>query len=153
MENTQQPVPIVNTPEPVAPTTPLPTTPVSTQPVVDTTPAKKFDPKAVFAKIRTPKIPKKILIVGGVVIVLLLVLSVAAKTLTNRNRSEEVPTPTENATPTASPVSDIPSQYADDPDVFTIKTDIKKLDEDLDAASFRDDTLRSPTLDWAVKFD
>lgn len=59
---------------------------------------------------------------------------------------------TPSPSPTATPVVEVPSQYADDEDVKRIQEKLRALDKDLNEAQFRDDLLRIPTLDWKVKF-
>ncbi len=138
--NIDQPVTPPTTPAPEIPTAPVVVTPTS---------PKKFDPRELFSKI---KIPKKILISVAIALILLVVLVIVSSML-GQKRGGVAPQITETPAPTEEPISEIPSQYADDPDVAEIKKQMDELDQDLDEASFRDDTLRSPTLDWKVEFD
>lgn len=107
--------------------------------------------KDIKSKLRGIKIPKKLIIMLLVIVILLIVLSVVLAVSKNK-RPTPTATPTPATSPTPTPVADLPSQYADDPDVADIKARMDALDRSLDEASFRDDTLRVPTLDFDVKF-
>lgn len=130
--------------------TPSPSTAVAQAPEV---PKKDIKEKlnGIKGKFSGIKIPKKLIIVLVVFVVLLVLLSVVVKTVGNK-RPDAPSSPTPTMSPTPTPVSELPSQYADDADVASIKTKMEELDRDLDAAVFRDDTLRVPRLDFDVDF-
>lgn len=99
------------------------------------------------------KIPKKLIFVAILVIVILAVLSIVMSLLGRNGGVNLTATPAPSATPSPTPVVEIPSRYADDEDVAEIKRQMEELDRDLNEANFRDETLRVPNLDWNVSFD
>lgn len=101
----------------------------------------------------TPKQKKLGLLIGGGIFVLLIVLLVVVTLM----KGSPIPLPISVASPT--PISTTkpdqilnPSVYADDEDTLLIKSDLEKLESDLQNVNFREDTLRIPTLDWNINF-
>jgi hypothetical protein len=100
-----------------------------------------------------PRIPKKILVVLGIVLVLLILLLVAARVGNLGQRiGGGAPAATSSPTPEPTATVEVPSQYADDADVAEIQGNMEELDKELNDANFREDRLRVPVLDWEVEF-
>jgi tetrahydromethanopterin S-methyltransferase subunit G len=136
-----------------------PSAPASTPAAVQTEPAAapaqvENSATSTVSNLGKPKIiiPKKLIGIVVAVVVLLIVLMIVMKVLTGSG-SGILPSNTPSPSPTATPVTEVPSQYADDQDVAEIKERMEALDKELNSASFRDDRLRVPSLDWDVSFE
>lgn len=99
-----------------------------------------------------PIISKKLILITVVIVVILIILGLVMS-MVNKNGGVILPTPTPSVTPTSTPTAEVPSQYADDEDVAQIKSQMEELNKTLNESSFRDETLRIPTLDWNVSFE
>ena len=102
----------------------------------------------------SPAVLKKVLIVAVILVILLVVLSLVVRmipkgsgTVTPSTIPSEIPSPTPQAT------IGRPSPYSNDPEIAGIKEELDSLDSLLNQATFREDTLRIPQLDWDVNFE
>lgn len=101
---------------------------------------------------KKPKIPKKVILIAILVIILLVVLALIASMISRNGGGPINQTPSSSTTPSPTPLTEVPSQYADDEDVVQIKAQMEELNKNLNDGSFRDETLRVPNLDWNVSF-
>ena len=109
------------------------------------------------SKAGKPKLPagllKKVVIIAVVVIVLLFVLMIVMSFLRTGNVNPLVePTPTASASASPGPVIGRPSPYANDPEIAELEEQLKELEQLMNSATFREDTLRVPALDWEIDF-
>lgn len=129
--------------------------------------------KGVFSKLKpptqievaSPKVPKfklpqisstlvkKVAIIGAIILVLLVVLFVVVRMIP-RGSIGIIPTAIPSMTPTPLPTitEGRPSPYFNDQEISSIKEELGTLDSLLNQATFREDTLRVPQLDWNVSF-
>ena len=134
------------------PAKPVVTQGVETSPQVDSVVAQDLQ-KSTTPKI-SPALLKKVVIIVVILIVLLGLLSVVARMIPKGGGSV-VPTAIPSQTPSPTPQATIgrPSPYSDDPEIAGIKEELDALDSLLNQATFREDTLRVPQLDWDVNFE
>lgn len=126
---------------------------LSPEGVVGTPNVEPVATSAEAPKSKVPKVPKKIIIIIGVIVLALIVLALVVSMLSKNNGNGNLLTSTPSPVPTEEPTQDIPSQYADDEDVLELKNRMEELDRELNDSSFRDETLRIPNLDWNVSFE
>lgn len=135
-----------------APAPPQPAQPAQVvSPPVSTTQAQTTAPPQLSVS-KLPKIPKK-LIIAALIFVIISVLAMVLLRMLGNGSNNIFPLPSASPSPTATPIVEVPSQYADDEDVKRIEENMKNLDKELNEAAFRDERLRIPTLDWEVEFD
>lgn len=140
-----------NNPQPVPEALPEQVAPV----VSPQAPIKTSKLKELFNKLKTRtssfKVSKKV-VVGVVVAVSVILILSLVLALMNRNGGSFIPTPTASPSPSPTPQVEVPSEYADDDDVKAIQERMLQLEKSLNEKSFRDETLRIPSLDWDVTF-
>ena len=132
------------------PEAPLPQQEVAAQP-------QMAEPQTVVAEAPKSKMPKlkvpKKLIIGIVFIAIVLIVLMIAMQMLNGGRGNIFTVESPSESPSSTPTVEVPSQYADDTDVAEINKRMEALDQELNSASFRDDRLRVPSLDWNVSFE
>jgi len=104
-----------------------------------------------WSKLSYFKVSKRLVVAVAGTVFVILILSVAL-TVINRKGGGLIPLPTPSPTPGPTPEVEVPSEYADDDDVKAIQERMTELEKNLNEKSFRDDTLRIPSLDWDVSF-
>lgn len=146
---------------PVAPQVPsvTPIQPVESAPVpvVSTTPSETPVAKKLNLPHLDPQmfkhIPRKFKIMGGVVGTLVILLILASFTKQGKQVKQLI-LPSPSPIPASSPVGEVlvPTQYATDPEVLDIEKTMSEFDSKLSSTDLREDSLRVPSLDYAVDF-
>lgn len=113
---------------------------------------KEGAPANGLPKSKFPKVSRKVVVIIAALVLLAIVIMVVVGSLGKNKGRSILPNPTPSPAETEAPVEELPSQYADDEDVFELKSNLMELDQQLNDASFRDETLRIPSLDWNVSF-
>lgn len=140
--------------------------PPTQTPVVSESPAAPPTPKpslrsklAVFTSRVKAKLPdpmhssvKRLLILLAAIFVVVLLIALVYRIATER-MGTKLQAPTPAPSPTETPVTTIPSVYANDQDVLRIEGDLTKLEKDLGSLEVREDNLQPPALDFEISFE
>ncbi len=142
-------IPAVSTDNTGSTTVPFQAQPAKTETQAST---NKKTPKEMLALI-----PKKIKIMGVVVFVMFIIIILTSMTDGGqrvRKQITDLVIPSASPIPTTVPVGENfpPSPYFSDPSVMALEEEVKKIETQINSTNLRDDSTRSPQLDWDVNF-
>ena len=140
--NSQQPV----VSQPAQPSNPLPATPSKGGGLVG---FMNSIPEKLQKIIKRPTNPKKLVLIGGVILIVIIILSIVLTLLKPKGQIlVSTPTP-EPVVPIATPT---PTKYATDSAILQLEENIKILDQNLTNTDLKEENLQPRQLDWTITF-